>query len=196
MVFTVSILLFSTLSFSGCLDEDEEGVVGIPEGEYPEGEDHDDYVEVFIPIMNTYEELKQIVMKFEILTKEDGRYSEMKLITLPEDSVEMYSQVVEIPDNETPAFIDTEIIVGYEEIKIVDVEVESSEESAVLNATIANTKFDSERILVEYIVTTEEDIYSEKKRIEMSENSMDVYTAQVEVPPEEALVDFDAQIIG
>ncbi len=197
LIFTVLILIFSTLTLSGCLnDDDGEGIVGIPEGEDPEGEVHEDHVEVLVPIMNTYEEPKQIVMKFEIVTEEDGRYSENKFIVLPEDSVEVYHQVVEIPENETPNLVDTEIIVWYEEIKIVEVGGESSEGSAVLHTRIANTKFDSERILVEFIVTTEEDIYSEKKRIEVTESSMEVYTAQVEVHPEEVLVDFDAQIIG
>ena len=195
MIFTVSILLFSTLSISGCLGEDDEGIVGIPEDEDPDGEVHDDHVEVFVPIMNTYEEPKQIVMKFEVGTLEDGRYSEIKFITLPEDSVEIYTQVVEIPEDEKPKYIDTEIIVEYDEVKIIEVDGDASEGSAQVNATIANTKFDSERILVEFIATTEDEVYSQKKGIDVSQSSIDVYTADIEDVPLN-VVDFDAQIIG
>jgi|GEM_PF-2705662 len=195
MIFTVSILLLSSLSFSGCLDEDEGGIVGIPEGEDPDGTIHDDHVNASVPIMNTYDEPKQIVMKFEIGTEEGGRYSEMKFITLPENSVEVYYQVIEIPESETPSFVDTEIIVGYDEIKVIEVDGETSEGFAQVNATIANTKFDSERILVEFIATTEDEVYSQKEGIDVSQSSVDVYTADIEdVPPN--VVDFDAQIIG
>jgi len=196
MFVTVSVLLFSTLTISGCIDEDDEGTVGIPEGENPDGTVHDDHVNASVPIMNTYDEPKQIVMKFEIGTEEDGRYSEMKFITLPENSVEVYYQIVDIPENETADFVDTEIIVQYEEIKVVKVDGESLEGSAIVNATIANTKFDSERLLVEFTVITEDEIYSEKKGVDVTRSSIDVYTAELEFPIDETAVDFDVKIIS
>jgi len=190
----VVVLILASVFLSGCLNDDG-GTVGIPEGENPEGDIYEDHVEIFVPIMNTYEEPKQIVMKFEVGTEEGGRHSEMKYITLPEDSVDVYNQIVDIPENETPDFVDTEIIVWYEETKIVEVDGEYSEGNAALNATIANTKFESERVLVEFIVTTEEDIYSEIEELDVAKSSMEIYTEDVGIPPDEDPVSFDAQKI-
>ncbi|MBS3782049.1 MAG: hypothetical protein KGY68_05515 [Candidatus Thermoplasmatota archaeon] len=194
MIFSISILLLSALSFSGWFEDDEGGVVGIPEGEDPEADIHEDYIEISVKIMNTYEEPKQIVMKFEVGTVEGGRYSENQFITLPESSRELYSQVVEIPVNETGDFVDTEIIVNEDETRIIDVRGESYDGSATINVTIANTNFDSEKVLIEFIVKTENGVYNEKKSIKVSKSSVEVHQGEVEIPSDETPIDFDVQI--
>ncbi len=194
-VILVILVLLVTSASIGCLEEGdrEEGVVGIPEGETPEGEDHGDHVLVYIRIMNTYEEQKSIVMKFEIMTEEGGHYSNMKFINLPEDSLDLYTQEVDIPEDETPSLIDTEILVEDDEIDIVKVEGDESERGVLINATIANTKSESERTRFEFEVMTEENVYNEQKVIDLDERSLELYSKEIEIPEEEKPIEFNVR---
>ncbi len=193
MTFTVILLLFFNLNFSGCLGEDQEEIVGIPEGATPDGTIYDDHVNASVPIMNSYDEPKQIVMEYEIGTEEGGRYSESKFITLPKGSQDIYYQIVSFPENETPDYVDTEIIVGADEIKVIEVSGEGSEGYALVNATIANTKFESERSRFDFKVFTDEDVHEEQKIIDVSESSIETYTRELDIPPDENPVDFEVQ---
>ncbi len=195
-VIFIILVLMITFSSLGCLEDgEEERVVGIPEGEEPEGKDHGDYVLASVPVMNTYGEEKQIVLKFEIITEEEGHYSENKFVTLPKDSVEIYTQEVDIPEEEIPSIIDAEIVVSYDEIDLVEVDGQRSEDGALINAAIANTKFESERTRLEFEVTTDIDVYIEQKIVDVEESSLHTFSKEIDFSEDEELVDFDVQKI-
>lgn len=195
MFFSILILILSSLSFGGCLDDKEDGVVGIPEGKDPQADINESHVEITVEIMNTYEEQKHIVMKFKVGTLEERRYSKNQFITLPKDSQEEYSQVVEIPKNATAKFVDTEIIVNEDETKIIDVKGESNDASAIVNATIANTNSEQQDITIRFEVESYQSEYAEIKKIDLPESSMDEYFQKIDIPDNETIIDYRAEII-
>ncbi len=192
----VVLLLFSALILSGCTTE-PEGVVGVPEGEDARGDYFSDEsrVVVYIPILNTYNEPKEIVVEFQVFTEEENHYSETKVIRAPERSDEEYSKEIFIPEEETAVDFKAEIIVSEDEVKIIETEGESSDEEAFVNVTIVNTNFDPKKVVVEFQVVTEYGgVESEIVHITLAENSMDEYSQKlyIDATPKE----YHAEIIG
>lgn len=194
-VVIVILLLSSALLLSGCTSSDQEDVVGIPKGEEARGDFYkeENRANISVPILNTYDEPKEIVMKFVVITAEYNRYSELKKIRLPEKSQQEYYQEIHVPENETNEFI-AEIIVAEDEVGIVEVEGEQLDGEALVNTTIANTNFDSKDVTVNFEVITKEGKSSERKQLTLLENSMDEYSQKISIDgtPEE----YNAEIIG
>ncbi len=184
-------LITSTSLMSGCISSEQENVVGIPEDEEPRGDFYkaQNRAEIFVPILNTYEEPKEIVVKFEMITGLGNRYSELKKIRLPANSQQEYSQEIHIPENETEDFL-AEIIVSEDETGVVEIEGDPAEDHdyVLMNVTAANTNFEPKEVTISYEVVTEEGKErSEMKQVTLPETSMEEYTQKIpmEGTPEE-----------
>lgn len=193
---TAFLLILSAVLISGCMG-DQESQVGIPsdaelEWDYDQEENR---VEMTVPIRNTYEEPKDIVVQFMVITSEENRYSEIEILRLPEDSKEEYSHSIDIPKNETANSVDARILVWEDEVGIVDVSGEDLGRRAVVNATIANTNPEQENITVRFEAETEQSEYVGIKRVNLPKSSMDEYSQRLDIPNGETVIDYRAEII-
>ncbi len=180
------LLLLSASLLSGCITSDQK-IVGIPGGEEVRGDFYreDNRAEISVPILNTYDEPKEVVVKFEVITPENERYSELDKIRLPENSQHEYSQEIYLPEDEeeTEEFL-AQIIVPEDDIGIVEIEGDQikNEDDVLMNVTIANTNFDSEDVILKFEVITEEgNVESEMKEVTLPENSIDDYSQKMHV---------------
>ncbi len=195
-ILIVFFLLSSASLLSGCISSDQDGMVGIPEDEEPRGDFYrnENRAEISVPLLNTYDEPKEIVVRFEVITAENNRYSELKKIRLSGNSQEVYTQEIYIPENETDEFL-AEIVVAEDDIGIVEVRGEPFEDNVLINATVANTNFESKDVTIRFEVTTDDGTEkSETKQVNLPENSMDEYYQNIyfDETPEE--FDVDAEI--
>ncbi|MFP3872559.1 MAG: hypothetical protein ACLFVL_06730 [Candidatus Aenigmatarchaeota archaeon] len=192
------ILLLSTSMLSGCTTDEQEDVVGIPKDESASGDfySEEDRAEIFVPILNTYDEAKEIVVRFKVTTKNNNQYSELKKIRVPANSKEVYSQEIEVPEREEGQFFDAEIVVPEDEVKIIEVGGRhlDNRSEAVVNATIANTNFERKDVSVNFKAIMETgEVESEKISITLRKNSMEIHshTVSVDGTPE----DYNAEIM-
>ncbi|MEF8873193.1 MAG: hypothetical protein V5A88_00820 [Candidatus Thermoplasmatota archaeon] len=180
----VVFLILSGSLLSGCTSNEERGVVGIPKGEDAEGDFYreENRAEIFVPILNTYKDPKEIVVKYQVITEKQNRYSELKKIRLPETSEEVYSQEIHVPEGEVAEFFDAEIIVSEDDIGIVKVRGERVDDEALINATVANTNFDSKEATLNFEAVMEEgNVEWEKKDVTLPKNSIDEYSQRIRV---------------
>ncbi len=193
----VVVLIFATVFLSGCTEE-HEGQVGIPGdagsiGDYHEEENR---VEITIPIWNTYDEDKSIVVRFMVETLEENVYDGIEMLELPADSEDEYSHSINIPEDESPEDVEARILVWEDEFGIVEVSGEHLENSALVNVTIGNTLYEEEEIAIQIEVETEEDIYRRvKSGVNLPETSMEEYQEEITIPEGEEPVDYSAEII-
>ncbi|MEF8835892.1 MAG: hypothetical protein V5A76_07025 [Candidatus Thermoplasmatota archaeon] len=198
---SVFLLIFSAVLFSGCTDE-QEGEVGIPSEGDLEWDYHqeENQVEITIPIWNRYDEPKDIVIEFIVMTEDENqvekRHSKIEKLRLPENSEEKYTRSVDIPENETPTSVEGLILVWEDEVGTVKVSGEYLEGVAKVNATIGNTNPEQKNITVRFEVQTGEDVYKDVKRFNLPGSSINEYQKEVDdIPEGENPVDYRAEII-
>lgn len=188
----VVLLLFSSLALSGCTG-DQDKTVGLTDagGDFVEGEN----ATVYATLLNSYEEDKQVVVSFSVLTEEGGNHSEMRILKVPAGSEKEYLQNITIPPDETPQDYDVRIVVGEDEVGLTDLEGNSiTKDLTQINATIANTNFESGDIVARFEVRTENDTYTKKKSLRLPKSSMDEYSQKISIPSDENPTEYDVQI--
>lgn len=195
-IMVLVILLLSASLLSGCTTDEREGVVGIPAGEDADGDfySEENRAEIFVPILNTYDEPKEIVVRFKVITTEQNHHSELKMIRLPENSQEVYSQEIYVPEGEVGEFFDAEITVAEDEVGIVEVRGEQVDDHALINATVANTNFEPKEVTLSFEVITEDgNKESKTMQVTSSENSMEDHSQKI--PLDRALEDYHVEIV-
>lgn len=191
---TVILLILSSVILSGCSTENEK-VVGIPSDAELEKEYYieENRAEITVPILNTYKESKNIVVRFMVITEQETRYLEINMLTIPGNSHEDYSQSIDLPENETPDFYDANILVSEDEVGIIET-TGNYEETATVNASIANTNPEEVNVEVLFKVITEQNVYHQTKSISLPESSMDVYQQDFVLREGEEPVEYESEI--